>query len=200
MPTAASSSTPGAPMPAATATSPALGRRLRRAGGGVLTASALVLAAVVLVPALLGLHRYVITSGSMTGTYDRGSLLYDRVVPTSSLRVGDVITYTPPSGAGPTGLVTHRIASIGTGPDGRHVFRTKGDANAAADPWTFTLPDRTQARAAFHLPYVGFGLAALGDRRVRMVIVGVPALLVAVSVLAGLWRQAGETVAQGRRA
>jgi signal peptidase len=185
-------------MPAATTTTPLV--RLRRLGGGLLTGAALLLAAAVLVPALLGMQRYVITSGSMTGTYDRGSLLYAEVVPTSTLKVGDVITYTPPAGAGPTGLVTHRIASIAPGPGGARVLRTKGDANEAVDPWTFTLRNPTQARASFHLPYVGFGLAALGDRRVRMLVIGFPALLVALSVLAGLCRQAGETVAEGRRA
>jgi signal peptidase len=175
-------------------------RRLRSVAGAVLTAAAVALAAAVLVPALLGYERYVITSGSMTGTYDRGSLLYDRVVPTASLKVGDVITYAPPAGAGPSGLVTHRIAAIAPGPGGARVYRTKGDANATADPWTFGLPNATQARAAFHLPYVGYGLAALADRRLRMILIGVPALLVALSVLAGLWRQAGEAAAEAHRA
>ena len=173
---------------------------LRRLGGGLLTAAAVALAAAVLVPALLGFQRYVITSGSMTGTYDRGSLVYDRVVPTSSLKVGDVITYDPPAGAGPAGLVTHRIVSITPQPGGARVFRTKGDANPVKDPWTFTLQNRTQARAAFHLPYAGFALAALAQRNLRMLLIGIPALLVALSVLARLWREAGETVVEGRRA
>src|SRR3954465_12494440 len=69
--------------------------RARRAGGVVLAGGAVVLAAIVLVPALLGFQRYVITSGSMTGTYDRGSIVYDRVVPTRPLDVGDVITHPP---------------------------------------------------------------------------------------------------------
>jgi signal peptidase len=174
-------------------------RRVRRLGGFVLTSAAVALAAAVLVPALMGYERYVITSGSMTGTYDRGSLLYDRVVPTASLRVGDVITYQPPASSGVRGLVTHRIASIRTGPDGRREFRTKGDANRGSDPWTFALPQRTQARAAFHIPYVGFGLAALSDRRARMLLIGVPAMLVALSVLAGLWREAGAAVREAAR-
>ena len=180
-------------MPAATFPSPL--RRLRGLSGGLLTAAAVALAAAVLLPALLGFQRYVITSGSMTGTYDRGSLVYDRVVPTSSLKVGDVITYAPPRGAGPAGLVTHRIHSITPQPGGVRVFRTKGDFNPAPDPWTFTLRDPTQAKVAFHLPYVGFALAALAERKLRMLIIGVPALLVALSVLAGLWREAGETAA-----
>jgi len=171
--------------------------RARRAGGVVLAGGAVVLAAIVLVPALLGFQRYVITSGSMTGTYDRGSLVYDEVVPTRALKVGDVITYDPPQGA--PGLVTHRIAEIQVRRDGTRVYRTKGDANPTADPWTFTLGAPTQARAAFDLPYAGFALAALSDGRLRMVVIGIPALLVALSVLAGLWREAGEAAAEAPR-
>jgi signal peptidase I len=170
---------------------PAPRRPLRRLARHLLPAASVALAAIVLVPALLGYQRYVITSGSMTGTYDRGSLVFDDVVPTSSLRVGDVITYDPPDGAGPAGLVTHRIHSITTGPGGTRVYRTKGDANAAADSWTFALTQPTQARASFHVPYVGFAFAALADRTLRMLIIGLPAMLVALSVLVNLWRQAG---------
>jgi signal peptidase I len=158
---------------------------VRRAFGFLLCGVALVLALAVLVPALLGFQRYVITSGSMTGTYDRGSLVFDRVVATSSLRAGDVITFRPP---GQAGLVTHRIVSVRL-VHGQRIFATKGDANGTADVWSpMTLRDARQARVAFHVPYVGFGIAALSDRRVRMVVIGLPALLIAVSTLAGLWR------------
>jgi len=60
---------------------------------------AMLAAAVMLVPALLGYHRYVILNGSMTGTYDPGSIVFDKPVPVSMLKVGDVITYSPPPGA-----------------------------------------------------------------------------------------------------
>jgi signal peptidase I len=158
---------------------------VRRSFGILLGAAALILALAVLVPALLGYQRYVITSGSMTGTYDRGSLVFDRVVPTASLRAGDVITFRPP---GHAGLVTHRIASVRTA-GGQRVFTTKGDANRTTDAWgAIALHDARQARVAFHLPYLGYGLATLSERRVRMVVIGVPALLIALAALAGLWR------------
>jgi signal peptidase I len=149
------------------------------------------LAALMLVPALFGLQRYVITGGSMTGTYDRGSLVFDRVVATDGLRVGDVITYTPPPDAGVSGRVTHRIHSIRRGPGGTAVYRTKGDANRTPDPWTFDLPHPTQARVAFHVPLVGYAYAALGVRWIRTLVIGLPALLIALALLAGLWRDAG---------
>ena len=160
----------------------------RRAFGFVLCAVALVLALAVLVPALLGFQRYVITSGSMTGTYDRGSLVFDRVVATSSLRKGDVITFRPP---GQAGLVTHRIVAVRV-VRGQRVFTTKGDANRTADVWgPLTLHDARQARVAFHVPYVGYGIAALSERKVRMMVIGLPALLIALVTLAGLWRTPG---------
>jgi signal peptidase I len=158
---------------------------VRRVLGGLLSAGALLLALAVLVPALLGFQRYVITSGSMTGTYDRGSLVFDRVVPTASLHAGNVITFRPP---GHAGLVTHRIATITTA-RGQRVITTKGDANRAGDAWgPITLASASQARVAFHVPYIGYGIAALGDRMVRMLLIGLPALLIALSTLAGLWR------------
>jgi signal peptidase I len=168
-----------------------LARRVIRVGTTLVLAAGLLLGALLLVPALAGLQRYVIVSGSMTGTYDRGSVVYDRVVPTGTLRVGDVITYRPPGDSGVDHLLTHRIHAITTH-RGVRVYRTKGDANAVADPWTFTLPNATQARVSFHVPYAGFAVAALSDRRLRMLVVGLPALLIAVSSLASLWRPAPE--------
>jgi signal peptidase I len=143
-------------------------------------------------PALMGWERYVIVSGSMTGTYDRGSLVFDEVVPTKSLKVGDVITYKPPANSGPKGLVTHRIVKIFRDPKTHErVYRTKGDANPAADPWRFFLADKQQPRVVASVPKAGFVLAALAERHVRMLIVGLPALLIAFFALAGLWRDTG---------
>jgi signal peptidase len=168
----------------------ALGR-LKRAVSLVATAACLLLAAAVLLPALLGVERYAITSGSMQGSYDRGSLVYAKAVPVDSLRVGDAITYSPPRAAGSGELITHRIAAIGRDRDGRRVFRTKGDANPAVDPWRFSLDRPTQAKAVAHVPWAGYALAALGVRQVRMLLIGLPALLIAGGILAGLWRHAG---------
>jgi signal peptidase len=166
-------------------------RRVGRLASGAALAVAVLTAIVVLAPALWGWQRYAIVSGSMTGTYDRGSLVLDEVVPVEQLKVGDVITYLPPSGAGPDHLVTHRIASIDRDPTGQRVYRTKGDANAVADPWTFRLGQRTQARVRLGVPYAGFALSALGRRNVRMIVIAFPALLIAGFSLMRLWRQLG---------
>ena len=170
----------------------AIHRAGRWASGAALLAGVLV-ALLVLLPALLGWERYVIVSGSMTGSYDRGSLVLADVVPVEELKVGDVITYLPPNG---DHLITHRIASIEGDGHGGRVFRTKGDANAVADPWTFRLDRPTQARARIGVPYVGHVLSAISRRDVRMGVVVLPALLIAAFALASLWRRLGAEAAE----
>jgi signal peptidase I len=159
--------------------------------GACLTVLCLALAAILLIPAALGFQRYVIVSGSMSGTYDKGSIVFDETVPVEELEVGDVITYEPPAGTFSQDLVTHRIASIGTDEQGGRTFRTKGDANPSADPWTFSLDGSEQAKVAFSVPYVGYLLAGLSIPLVRMLAIGLPAIVVAFLILAGIWRDAG---------
>jgi signal peptidase I len=160
--------------------------------GRIASAAAIALAVpaalLVLLPAVFGWQRYAIVSGSMAGSYGQGSLVLDDVVAVGALKVGEVITYRPPAG---DHLLTHRIVWIGRDARGR-VFRTKGDANPVADPWTFRLDRPTQARVRAGIPYAGYALAALGRRDVRLAVIGLPALLIAVLQLAGLWRRLGE--------
>ena len=162
--------------------------KLRRLLATLALATLVALGAAMFVPAMFGLERFVIVGSSMSGTIDRGSIVYDDVVPTAALHVGDVITYHPPPGARVDELVTHRIVWAGHDRHGVRAFRTKGDANRTADPWRFTLDRRTQARVAVHIPYVGYVLSALSVRWLRMLVIGGPALLVALTSLAGLWR------------
>lgn len=147
----------------------------------------------ILVPALLGLQRYVIVGGSMTGTIDKGSIVYSRLVPVSRLKVGDIITFVPPGEASP---VTHRIVAISAAQDGRRLFQTKGDFNPVKDPWQVNLPGPHAARCLFHIPYLGYLLAALAIRRVRMIVIGLPAVVIALSLLWSLWTKAGEEAAR----
>ena len=156
------------------------------------------LAGVLLLPAAAGYQRYVIQTGSMTGTLDPGSLIYDKAVPVSALKKGDVITYGPPGAKHQDiKLVTHRIHSIDR-VAGRFAIRTKGDANNAPDPWTFTPQRPTLPRVDGHLPYLGYAYAELNTRQGRLVAFAIPALLIALFTIIGLWREAGEDVRRRR--
>jgi len=170
-------------------------KRAGRLASGAALLIGVVAAALVLLPSLMGWQRYVIVSGSMTGSYDQGSLVLADVVDVHELAVGDVITYMPPPGSGPDHLVTHRIDSIDTDAGGR-LFRTKGDANEVVDPWTFRLDQPTQARARIGVPKVGYVLAALSRKDVRIGVIALPALLIAMASLAALWRRLGVEAAK----
>lgn len=134
---------------------------------------------VLLVPGLLGFDRYIVTGASMSGTIERGSIVFTREVPVSALTVGDVITYLPPADSGVGHLVTHRITSIDR-TDTALAFRTQGDANSSVDPWAFSLDAPGQARVEFAVPALGFVFMALADPATRVLVLGIPAGLVAL--------------------
>jgi signal peptidase len=149
-----------------------------------------------LVPTLLGYDRYVIVSGSMHGTFDRGAVVFSKAKDVSALRKGDVITYRPPAATGVTHLVTHRIAERTVNEDGSVMFRTKGDANPGMDPWTFSLVNTKQNVMKFSVPTVGYALIWLSNPHVRMVLIGIPAVVIAGMALFDL---IGEPIRARRR-
>jgi signal peptidase len=127
-------------------------------------------------PAVLGLDRYVVASESMSGSIDRGSVVFERLVPVSDLAVGDVITYPAPGGSGQKGLVTHRIVWLGD-----EFARTKGDANPEPDPWLVSMAGPTQERVAFHVPYLGYPFIASLGRGFWTVVLIAPLLLLGIA-------------------
>ncbi|GAA4697244.1 signal peptidase I [Nocardioides conyzicola] len=105
----------------------------------------------VLLPIGLGLQRYVMTGDSMGGGLDRGSIAFERVVPVSDLRVGDVITFREPGAVDEDTLVTHRIVAIEA--DG---IRTQGDAEPSPDPWLVRTDSPTLSRVEVTIPWIGW--------------------------------------------
>jgi signal peptidase len=116
----------------------------------------------------------------------RRVVIYSKLTPVDQLRVGDIITFLPPERSSP---VTHRIALIEPGRDGSRIFQTKGDHNGATDPWKMTLNEPVQARYVLHVPYFGYLLGALAMRDVRLVVISLPATLIALTLLWSLWRK-----------
>jgi signal peptidase I len=163
---------------------------------------AIVVAGLMLVPSIFGFERYVIESGSMTGTIDKGSIVYSKAVPADTLKVGDIITFHPPSEFGVDGFVTHRIADINRPPEagGFRTFRTKGDANPSADPWEMTLDNDRGALEKAHVPYVGYVYLALAVPWVRLLLITIPALLIVVLTAVSMWRDAGRQAEAERQA
>lgn len=148
--------------------------------GLVVAASAL---AFLVVGPMLGMYRTVtVLSGSMRPTFSPGDMIVVSPEPMSSLRVGDVITYSTPTAGNP--VETHRVVSIqSTGGD--PIVQTKGDANNTADPWHAQLHGATVWRYRFHLPAFGYPLLWL---RLRWVHVATTLMVPVLLTLFGLWR------------
>jgi signal peptidase len=93
-----------------------------------------------------------VLSGSMRPTFAPGDLLVLRPEPISSVRVGQVITYAIP--ISDHHVESHRVVSVTH--RGRYTLvQTKGDANAAKDPWTAVLHGDRAWREAGVVPYAG---------------------------------------------
>ena len=103
---------------------------------------------------LFGYFPYVMYGGSMGSTAPVGSVAFIQEVSVESLQVGDVIVFRPPSTGEDNHPVMHRVVSIEE-VDGQRVFRTKGDANASADPWELRLTAEG-GRMAFVVPQAGY--------------------------------------------
>ena len=126
----------------------------RRLALGLLVMAPVVL--LVLLPPVFGLDRYVITDSSMDGSMGRGSVVLAREVPPTDLRVGDVISFTPPGQPG-ADRVTRRIIAIDHG-----VATTQADATGRPDPWSLPLTASAYPRTWVSLPWLGYPFAVDG--------------------------------------
>lgn len=117
---------------------------------GAAALGAVVLLAFAFVPTLFGAEALIVTSGSMGDAAPIGSVAVTRLVDGRSVSVGDVISFKYPTSRIPT---THRVIEVAT-QDGIPVFRTKGDANPAADPVPVPISGRVH-RVERVVPYAG---------------------------------------------
>lgn len=106
------------------------------------------IAAILIVPSLMGYKSMAVLSGSMEPGIPVGSIIYVGKTDPAELKVGDIVTYQI---SGET-MVTHRVEAIDY--DNRQIT-TKGDANENADasPVDFTS---VVGKASFHLPFIGY--------------------------------------------
>jgi signal peptidase I len=171
-----------------------LGLALRGAAGllsGLAALAVLAYAAVL----LLGYRPVAVYSGSMEPVAGTGSLVIERPVAGTSVRVGDVITFGNPYVSGR--LVTHRVVQVVHTRDGRVGARTKGDANDHRDPWTIELP-RTVGKVQLAVPYAGYALVYIRTREVRTALLGLVVLITLAGLLRRIWRTPPEPVRAAR--
>lgn len=121
------------------------------------------------VPALAGIHTYVITSGSMEPKIKVGSVVYVHKGAFEDISENDVITFM----AAKDTYVTHRVVSVDT--DGQR-FTTKGDANDTEDAKKVSFAN-VCGEVLCTVPYLGYAAAFLSTRYGKAAAVAVVILL-----------------------
>jgi signal peptidase I len=141
-------------------------------------------------PHMFGYRTMTMLTASMAPEIDPGDVTVVTPIAISEVTEGMVITYHKP--VDDRSLVTHRVVSVETGPDGSVQVQTKGDANDAIDPWTASLLGDTAYEVRAVIPELGHLIQALRTPVVTQVLLyGAPALL-AGWLLMTIWRPARE--------
>lgn len=142
-----------------------------------------------LLPRLLGLEPQVVLSGSMHPALETGGVVVIQPKRASAVKVGDILTYRHPERpASAHILVTHRVVAIDNS-SGSPVFRTKGDANDVEDPWQVRSSD-VVGTAKWFVPYAGYVSERVRTTAGFVLLIGVPAALLAASEIKNLIQQA----------
>jgi signal peptidase I len=134
-------------------------------------------------PRAAGWQYLTILSGSMAPAIETGALVVARPVPPGAASVGDVITFRDP--LDPARLITHRILDV-EHTRGVVAFETRGDANPASERWTVATTG-TVGLTVLIVPAAGRWLASLTSPVGRVLLVGLPALGLGISLLCSLW-------------
>lgn len=79
-------------------------------------------------------RMFTVVSGSMVPKYNIGDVLISKQVDSSTIKVGDTISYLGKSGDFKNKVITHKVVGIEPQSDGTYLFRTKGLANLVEDP------------------------------------------------------------------
>ena len=132
----------------------------------------------VLLPAALGLQRFVVTSDDLGPDVPRGSMTFAERTPAVDLGVGDLITFRPPGGA--SALVTRRVISVTP-------VEIRTAEGGGPDPWTLPATGEL-SRVVAHVPYVGYPFLSDVRPAVWVVLASVPMAAVLMALLADLGR------------
>ncbi|MDQ1536905.1 MAG: signal peptidase [Actinomycetota bacterium] len=157
------------------------------AGWALLVACAALLALIGIGPHVAHYRTLSVLSGSMEPGIPVGAIVIVTEESPRDLRAGQIITYKVPVDDRP--VISHRVVEVveGEGTD-QPVFRTKGDANEAADPWLAKVDGPTVWQVRHTVPGVGRLVYLLRRPGVHTAAVRVIPALLAVLWLIGIWR------------
>ena len=138
-------------------------------------------------PRFFAYETFIVRSGSMEPAIRTGSLVVVQPVQPVSVKAGDVITYRRPED--PDNTITHRVVEVRPGPSAAApVFRTRGDANNAIDPWEVQLQGIAW-RVTLSVPFAGYLFAFTQQPIGRALFLIVPGVGLALLWLQRTWRR-----------
>jgi signal peptidase len=167
-------------------------RALRTATLATVACAAAVVLAIGL-PHAFGFKSFTVMSGSMEPAIGTGAVVVERPIAPREARVGDVVTFKDPEGG--ERLITHRVKSVRVR-GGTARFVTKGDANNAVERWSVPAEGGI-GRVAYDVPKVGYLMVYAGGRYGRILLLALPALLLAAYEVARIWRPEREKGGHG---
>jgi signal peptidase len=163
-----------------------VGRLTRAAGTLVVVLAALVLLAMTVGPRVLHYRTATMLTGSMVPAIEPGDVIVDVEERASDIAVGQLVTYHIP--VDDHRVESHRVTWVRHTGDGGVLFRTKGDANAAADPWTARAVGDHVWRVRAVVPLAGEVIRFLRRPAVNMLIARVLPLTLLAWALVSIWR------------
>lgn len=137
---------------------------------------------------VFGLRSFTVMSGSMEPAIHAGDLVVNRPIAASDARIGDVITFHPPTGPD---RVTHRVHSMIARGDSV-VFETKGDANTSVESWKLGRDGRI-GRVVLGVRRLGWVVAWLRQPGMLLLVIVLPAVGLGIWELIALWRPARQS-------
>ena len=136
------------------------------------------------VPLALGMHTYIVRSGSMSPAIDTGDLVISKQISPTDAGIGDIVMFKDP-GDGER-LTSHRVRAVHRR-GGRSYFVTRGDANNGFERWN-VANDGTIGEIVYRIPKAGYAVAGIGSWPGRIGLVVIPALALLAFGLIRIWR------------
>lgn len=166
----------------------AAARQLRTLAAWAALGGAFGLVLLCLAHPVFGLRSFTVMSGSMEPAIHTGDLVVNRPIAASDARIGDVITFHPPTGPDRS---THRVHSMIARGDSV-VFETKGDANTSVDSWKIGRDGRI-GRVVLRVRRLGWVVAWLRQPGILLLVIVLPAVGLGIWELIALWRPARQS-------
>ena len=135
---------------------------------------------------LFGMQTYAVLSGSMEPAYPTGALLYVRKVDPADIQPGQVITFLLDEHT----VATHRVVEVIPDPEeaGIYRYRTKGDANEAADAGLVHCKNVLGTPVAC-VPYLGYVITWIQNSPGTYVAISAAAVLLLLVFLPDLFAE-----------